>query len=76
LYVAYLAGLRLKEIPVRWDHCEGTKINVLRDSQRMFNEVRQIRRQAKKGLYDQAIAESQKEALKIQSEAKSYQSTR
>jgi glycosyltransferase involved in cell wall biosynthesis len=51
LYVANLRGLRLKEIPVRWNHDERTKVNVLRDSQRMFNEVREIRRNAKKGVY-------------------------
>ncbi len=52
LYLANYKGLRLKEIPVRWDHCEGTKVSVFRDSQRMFNEVRQIRRNARKGVYD------------------------
>lgn len=52
LYVADYHQLRLKEIPVRWNHCDGTKVSVFRDSQRMFNEVRQIRRNAKKGVYD------------------------
>ena len=52
LYVAHHKGLRLKEIPVRWDHCEGTTVSVFRDSQRMFNEVRQIRKNAKRGVYD------------------------
>lgn len=52
LYVANYHGLRLKEIPVRWDHCEGTTVSVFRDSQRMFNEVRQIRKNAKRGVYD------------------------
>lgn len=52
LYVADYHKLRLKEIPVRWNHCDGTKVSVFRDSQRMFNEVRQIRRNAKKGVYD------------------------
>ncbi|MBA2737457.1 MAG: glycosyltransferase family 2 protein [Pyrinomonadaceae bacterium] len=52
LYVADYLGLRLKEIPVRWNHFEGTKVSFFRDSQRMFNEVRQIRRNAKKGVYD------------------------
>lgn len=52
LYVASLYGLKLKEIPVRWDHDERTKVSVFRDSQRMFNEVRLIRRNAKRGLYD------------------------
>lgn len=51
LYVANLHGLKLKEIPVRWDHDERTKVNVFRDSQRMFNEVRLIRKNAKKGVY-------------------------
>ena len=55
LYVANLANLRLREIPVRWNHCDGTKVNVFRDSRRMFGEVRQIRRNAKIGVYDQAI---------------------
>ena len=52
LYVAKYHGLRLEEIPVRWDHCEGTTVSVFRDSQRMFNEVRQIRRNSRRGVYD------------------------
>lgn len=59
LYVAYFAGLRLKEIPVRWDHNEGSKVNVLRDSRRMFSEVQIIRRQAKKGVYANGIKAAQ-----------------
>ena len=54
LFVANLAGLRLQEIPVRWNHCEGTKVSVFRDSRRMFNEVRQICANARKGVYDSA----------------------
>lgn len=52
LYVADYHKLRLQEIPVRWNHCDGTTVSVFRDSQRMFNEVRQIRRNAKRGIYD------------------------
>ncbi|MGB7068735.1 MAG: dolichyl-phosphate beta-glucosyltransferase [Pyrinomonadaceae bacterium] len=52
LYVANRHGLRLKEIPVRWYNDERSKVNVFRDSIRMFNEVRQIRRIAKDGSYD------------------------
>ena len=52
LYVAQLHGLRLEEIAVRWDHDERTKVDVFRDSRRMFNEVRQIRRNAKQGRYN------------------------
>ncbi|MEJ7710797.1 MAG: dolichyl-phosphate beta-glucosyltransferase [Pyrinomonadaceae bacterium] len=56
LYVARLAGLRLLECPVRWDHNDGSKISVLRDSVQMFEEVRLIRRQARQGIYEHALA--------------------
>lgn len=59
LYVAHMAGLRLEEIPVRWDHNDGSKISVMRDSLRMFNEVRDIRRAAKRGVYTQAVKSAQ-----------------
>ncbi len=55
IYLAHRAGLRLKEIPVHWDHYEGSKVNVLRDSYRMLGEVGLIRQQARRGVYDQAI---------------------
>jgi dolichyl-phosphate beta-glucosyltransferase len=55
LYVAYRAGLNLKEIAVRWDHYEGSKINFAGDSVKMLGEVGLIRRQARRGVYDQAI---------------------
>lgn len=55
LYVSYRAGLRLKEIPVRWDHAEGSKITFLTDSYRMLSEVGRIRQQARRGVYDRAI---------------------
>ncbi len=58
LYVANLHNLKLQEIPVRWDHDERTKVNVFRDSQRMFNEVRLIRKNAKNGVYN--LSEKQK----------------
>jgi dolichyl-phosphate beta-glucosyltransferase len=55
LYVANLHGLRLNEIPVRWNNDERSKVNVFRDSLRMFNEVREIRRNAKRGLYQTTL---------------------
>ena len=54
LYVARLANLRLREWPVRWDHNEGGKVEYTRDSLRMLNEVRLIRAQAQRGVYDRA----------------------
>jgi dolichyl-phosphate beta-glucosyltransferase len=55
LYLAYRAGLRLKEIPVRWDHNEGSKITLVSDSFKMVSEVGLIRQQARRGVYDSAI---------------------
>ncbi len=52
LYVAKYHGLRLKEIPVRWNNVEGSKVNVFRDTRRMFGELSQIRRNARKGVYN------------------------
>jgi dolichyl-phosphate beta-glucosyltransferase len=52
LYVANLHGLRLKEVPVRWYNDERSKVSVVRDSMRMFREVTEIRRNAKRGDYN------------------------
>jgi glycosyltransferase involved in cell wall biosynthesis len=59
LYVTHLAGLRLKEIPVRWDHKAGTldaSGTYARDSFRMLDEVRKIRQQVDGGVYSEAIS--------------------
>jgi len=52
LVIANFAGLRLMELPVRWNHSEGSKVSVLRDSVRMIKEVREIRRNLRTGEYD------------------------
>jgi len=52
LFVAQYHRLRLKEIPVRWNNVEGSKVSVLRDTRRMISELSQIRRNAKQGVYD------------------------
>ena len=59
IYLAHLAGLRLSEIPVRWDHVTGGALdsssNYSRDTLRMINEVRRIRGNAANGVYEKAI---------------------
>lgn len=52
LYVAKYHGLRLAEIPVRWNDVAGSKVSVFRDTRRMFSELTQIRSNAKKGVYE------------------------
>ncbi len=43
LFLAHRAGLRIREIPVRWNHAEGSKVSFFRDSLRMLREVIAIR---------------------------------
>jgi len=43
LYLARRAGLRLREIPVRWNHSEGSKIRLVHDSLRMLGEIVELR---------------------------------
>jgi len=52
LFVAAHRGLRLAEIPVRWNDVAGSKVSVVRDTRRMVSELAQIRRNAKRGIYD------------------------
>src|SRR5688572_23677830 len=56
IYVAQLAGLRLSEVPVRWNNDAASKVSVIRDSFRMVDEVWRIRRAAAQGEYAEAIS--------------------
>ena len=46
LFLAHGAGLRIREIPVRWNHAEGSKVSFFRDSLRMLREVIALRTSA------------------------------
>jgi dolichyl-phosphate beta-glucosyltransferase len=46
LYLGQQAGLRIREVPVRWNHAEGSKVSFFRDSLRMLREVMAIRARA------------------------------
>jgi glycosyltransferase involved in cell wall biosynthesis len=67
IYLAQLARLRLQEIPVRWNHTAGGPLDVSatysRDSVRMINEVRRIRRAAAAGEYSEAISAARTTAM-------------
>jgi len=43
LYLARKAGLRMREIPVRWDHHDGSKVHFVHDSLHMLREVISLR---------------------------------
>src|SRR5215475_6627834 len=44
LYLARRSGLRIREVPVRWNHAEGSKVSFFRDSLRMLREVITVKR--------------------------------
>jgi dolichyl-phosphate beta-glucosyltransferase len=43
LYLAHQAGLRMREVPVLWNHSEGSKVRFVEDSVRMLREVAALR---------------------------------
>ena len=43
LFLAHRAKLRLREIPVRWNHHDGSKVHFLHDSAHMLQEVIALR---------------------------------
>src|SRR5256886_1909069 len=43
LFLAYRAGLGLRGVPVRWNHSEGSKVQVIYDSLAMLREVIALR---------------------------------
>lgn len=46
LYLAHRAGLRMREIPVRWNHHEGSKVHLFHDSVKMLREIIALRASA------------------------------
>jgi len=43
LYIAKKLGYKIKEVPVKWEHVEGSKVNPLKDALKMFFDVMKIR---------------------------------
>ncbi len=55
LYIAKMRGYKIVELPIPWYYRDESKINVLRDSWRMFLDILKIRGNARKGLYAQNV---------------------
>ncbi len=51
LFIARLLGYRTVEVPVRWNHSEGTKVRMLSDSLNMFLDLIRIRINQIRGRY-------------------------
>jgi glycosyltransferase involved in cell wall biosynthesis len=54
LYLAHKAGLRLYEHPVQWNDAAGSKVSLL-SGLHGFRELHQLRRQARRGFYNEAL---------------------
>ena len=52
LFIAQRCGYRIAEIPVNWTDIKGTKVDVVRDSFRMFCDVIRTRVNSLLGVYD------------------------
>lgn len=59
LFLAYRAGLRMKETPVRWNDAEGSTVTTSR-ALHAFAEIKQIRRNYAAKLYTDAIAKARR----------------
>jgi glycosyltransferase involved in cell wall biosynthesis len=51
LHIARLRGYRIAEVPVQWHYGEESKVRPVRDTWRMLDEIRKIRRNGRRGLY-------------------------
>jgi glycosyltransferase involved in cell wall biosynthesis len=51
LYIARKLGLKVAEIPVKWHHQEGTKVNPVKDSWEGFRDLMKVRINALQGKY-------------------------
>lgn len=51
LFLAKRFGLKIREVPVRWSHAEGSKVHFMRDGIRMFFDLARIRWNAIAGRY-------------------------
>jgi dolichyl-phosphate beta-glucosyltransferase len=64
LFIAFRAGLRMLEYPVRWDDVAGGSVS-FKTGLQGFAELRQIRQNARRGLYDSAIARAREAAARV-----------
>jgi dolichyl-phosphate beta-glucosyltransferase len=51
LFIMSRQGLKIREVPVRWSHVDGSKVRFLRDGVRMFTDLLRIRWNSFKGMY-------------------------
>src|SRR5919112_3063409 len=64
LFIAHRAGLRMLEYPVRWDDVAGGSVS-FKTGLQGFAELREVRRNASRGLYDAAVRRARDAAERV-----------
>jgi len=64
LFIAHRAGLRMLEYPVRWNDVAGGSVS-FKTGLQGFAELREVKRNAHKGLYDEAVARARAAAARV-----------
>jgi dolichyl-phosphate beta-glucosyltransferase len=64
IFIAHRAGLRMLEYPVRWDDVAGGSVS-FKTGLQGFAELREVQRNAARGLYDAAVARAREAAESI-----------
>jgi dolichyl-phosphate beta-glucosyltransferase len=64
LFIAHRAGLRMLEYPVRWDDVAGGSVS-FKTGLQGFGELNEVRRNAARGLYDDAVARAREAADRV-----------
>ncbi|MGI5837136.1 MAG: dolichyl-phosphate beta-glucosyltransferase [Chloroflexota bacterium] len=58
LYIARKMGMRITEVPVNWYYSPSSRVDPIKDTIRMFNDVMQVRSNDRRGLYDRVADNS------------------
>jgi dolichyl-phosphate beta-glucosyltransferase len=67
LFIAHRAGLRMLEYPVRWNDVAGGSVS-FRTGLQGFAELREVRRNAARGLYKDAVARAREAAASVKNQ--------
>jgi glycosyltransferase involved in cell wall biosynthesis len=74
LFIAHRAGLRMLEYPVRWDDVAGGSVS-FKTGLQGFAELREVRRNAARGLYNDAVARARGAAASVKNHRRLTEAT-
>jgi len=74
LFIAHRAGLRMLEYPVRWDDVAGGSVS-FKTGLQGFAELCEVRRNAARGLYNDAVARAREAAASVRNHRRLTEAT-